>query len=100
MTLGERIRKAREEATIGVPALAEGLGVHRRTVERWESDEVVPSRAKVRLLGLLLQKPAAWFYGGCLCGSEDWVFIDPYGERYPEGKALCGACGRTEGATK
>jgi len=96
--LGERIRKAREEATIGVPALAEGLGVHRRTVERWESGEREPSRAKVRVLALLLRKPYEWFYGGCICGANDWIRTDPYDESYPEGAALCGACGREEGA--
>ena len=96
-TLGERIREAREERGYGVPALAESLGVHRRTVERWESGEVQPSRAKVKVLALLLDKPLEWFDGRCACGSSDWIYSDPYDKPYPKGKAICGSCGRKEG---
>ncbi len=62
MTLGERIRKARQQEGVGTEALAESLGVHRRTIERWERGDVEPSRAKVRLLALLLGRSVEWFY--------------------------------------
>ena len=62
MTLGARIRAAREEQRLSIEALAESLGVHRRTLERWESGEIQPSRRKVSLIALLLDKPVEWFY--------------------------------------
>lgn len=99
MTLAERIRFAREARGLHTPALAEALGVHKRTVERWESGAVKPTRAKLRVLALLLDRPIEWFDGRCACGSADWIYRDPYDEPYPAGKALCGSCGRTEGET-
>lgn len=99
MTVGGRIRQAREAQGVGTASLAEALGVHRRTVERWESGEVEPSRAKLRVVALLLNCTVAWLAAGtCVCGANDWIMTDPYGDPYPEGKALCGVCARTEGA--
>ena len=58
MTLGARIRQAREAQGVRIVTLAEALGVHRRTLERWESGEIQPSRAKVKLLarGMVLRR--------------------------------------------
>lgn len=55
--LGARLREDREALGIGIGTLADGLGVHRRTLERWESGAIRPSRSKLRVIALLLNQP-------------------------------------------
>lgn len=44
-TLGDRLEKARHEAHMTQPELAETMGISRRSIIRFETDEKVPSRA-------------------------------------------------------
>lgn len=57
MPLHVRLRAAREAKGYTVAGLAEALGVHRRTLERWEAGTTTPTRAQLRVLALLLDVP-------------------------------------------
>jgi len=64
-TLGDRLRKAREEAGISVAGMAERLGIARNTLSTWEHDKV----ASVPMLGVkayadICNVPIWWLAGG------------------------------------
>jgi len=48
MTLGNRIKQARERARLSQTRLAELIGLRQPTVSGWERDEVEPTRANLR----------------------------------------------------
>lgn len=48
MTLGSRIKAAREDADLSAAALAHALGVHFTTVYRWERDKGSPGKLAIR----------------------------------------------------
>lgn len=54
MTLGEQIKKAREEKNLSQEALAERVGVSRQAVSKWESGTSVPRGAHRLTLSQLL----------------------------------------------
>lgn len=48
MTVGERLRKAREERGLTQLQVAERLGKTQPTVQAWESDKTLPRTEEVR----------------------------------------------------
>ena len=50
MTLGEKIRRLREERGLSQEELAEALDVSRQTVSNWENDKATPDAVKLGLL--------------------------------------------------
>lgn len=61
VALSGRIAEARARKGYTLAGVAEALGVHRRTLERWEAGAITPSRAKLRVLALLLDVPEGEF---------------------------------------
>ena len=55
MTLGEQIRRARENNNLSQEELAEQLGVSRQAVSKWENDTSVPQGINRELLSQLLE---------------------------------------------
>ena len=55
MTLGEQIRRARENKNLSQEELAEQLGVSRQAVSKWENDTSVPQGINRELLSKLLE---------------------------------------------
>lgn len=60
-TLGERIRTARKEKGVTIAQLAKALEVDPRTVNRWQSDDVVPSVVNLTRIAAVVEKPVAYF---------------------------------------
>lgn len=55
MTLGEQIKKAREEKNLSQEALAEQIGVTRQALSKWENNLSVPHGINRELLGEVLE---------------------------------------------
>lgn len=55
MTLGEKIKQAREQKNISQEELAEQLGVSRQAVSKWENGNSMPHGANKELLGKVLE---------------------------------------------
>lgn len=55
MTLGEQIRRARENNNLSQEELAEQLGVSRQAVSKWENDTSVPQGINRELLSKILE---------------------------------------------
>lgn len=62
-TLGDRIRKARNEADLSKQVLADHLGVSMRTVTRWESDHVSPQHDSVVAVAAATGVNLGWLVG-------------------------------------
>lgn len=62
-TLGDRLRKAREGAGLEQSAIADDLGVSRRSVGNWECGHVVPKRATLLAWALRTGVPVWWLEG-------------------------------------
>ena len=62
-TIADRLRKAREEAGLGVAEFAEEIGVNRRTVSRYESG-ANPPKSIVLLWQMRTGVPAEWLTTG------------------------------------
>jgi transcriptional regulator with XRE-family HTH domain len=59
-TIGDRLRKARESAGIGVQAMADALGVERKTIARWERSAAVRGQT-VLAYAQMCEVPVTWF---------------------------------------
>lgn len=57
MTLGEQIKKAREERHLTQEQLAEAMEISRQAVSKWEADQSRPTAAKLERLTDLLDLP-------------------------------------------
>lgn len=68
--IGERIIQARKELGMKQVELAELIHVAERTMQAYESGEVVPWR-KLRDLERILDRPIAWFLHGDTAGHDD-----------------------------
>lgn len=68
MTIGERIKQAREEAGLSQSRLAKLIGVTRNAVSLWENDENDPATDKIRPLAEYLDKSPDWI----ISGKEDF----------------------------
>jgi transcriptional regulator with XRE-family HTH domain len=63
LEIGARLARARKQAGLTQKALAERLGVTRRSIQGYEAGSVVPYKHLDRL-GELLGKTPGWFLGG------------------------------------
>jgi transcriptional regulator with XRE-family HTH domain len=61
-TIGDRLRKARESAGIGVSQMATALGVERQTITRWERSTVVRGQTVLAYAQLCDVDPG-WLWG-------------------------------------
>ena len=62
--LGDRVRQARERAGLDQAAVAEALGVHAKTVSKWENDHQAPNDDMLASLAKVLNtEPAMLAYG-------------------------------------
>lgn len=57
MTLGEQIKRAREERRLTQEQLAEAMEISRQAVSKWEADQSRPTAAKLARLSELLDLP-------------------------------------------
>ncbi|ESZ88284.1 MAG: XRE family transcriptional regulator [Blastomonas sp. CACIA14H2] len=64
MFSGQRLSLARRRMGLTKKGLADALGLHPRTVTRWEEDEREPSSDEVAMISWELQFPPAFFEGG------------------------------------
>lgn len=60
-TLGQRIRVARKEQRVSIRQLATELSVDPRTVNRWQSDDAMPSVERLMEIARVLGKPPSYF---------------------------------------
>lgn len=60
-TFGGRLRQAREEAGLSQEALAEAIGVVRRTVASYEAGTKTPRLDRFAVIVEALDKPPEWF---------------------------------------
>ena len=63
-SLGERIRKAREDQALSQQGLADLLGLDRKTVSGWESDKHMPRLRDLLALSAVTDVSAEWLSGG------------------------------------
>ncbi len=63
-TLGDRLRKAREQAGLGSAEFADTIGVSRNTVGNYEADRVTPRRIVLNAWALATGVPLAWLQTG------------------------------------
>lgn len=73
--IGERIIQARRELGMKQVELAELLGVAERTMQAYESGEVVPYR-RLKDLERVLNRPMAWFLHGEAAESQRDAQLD------------------------
>lgn len=71
MTIGQRIKEAREEAQLTQTELAERVGVRYQSVQQWEADKTAPARAKMTKLAAALGKTVAELEFGDSPALED-----------------------------
>lgn len=62
-TLGERIRKAREDAGLSQQQFADRLGVDRKSVTNWEGNRHAPRYRDVMLVSLVADVDLGWLAG-------------------------------------
>lgn len=60
-TLGKRLRAARKERGLSITKLAWELNVDPRTVARWQSDDAMPSVARLGEIARVLEKSPSYF---------------------------------------
>lgn len=63
MTIGDRIRMARESVGMTQAELAERLGVEPPSVSRWESGGYSPRPSRLAEMAKILGRPPDWFVG-------------------------------------
>lgn len=64
MSLGVRIKEAREAAGLSQQALGDKLEVSRSAVAQWESGANAPTMDKVQAIAIALNRPAGWLLDG------------------------------------
>lgn len=63
MFIGQRLTLARQRAGLSKKGFAELIGVHPRSVMRWEADEREPGEQELRAISSALKFPLAFFSG-------------------------------------
>lgn len=63
-TMGDRLRKAREEAGLGHSELARDIGVSRNTITNYERGHVQPRRGALMLWAMRTRVPVVWLETG------------------------------------
>jgi len=62
LDVGRQIRDARKEAGLEHKQLAELVGVHERTVIRWQDNHTRPTFERLVMLSIALNKPISYFF--------------------------------------
>lgn len=62
-SLGERIRKAREDQGLSQQEFADALGIHRRTLVGWEKGHHQPSYGDIMLVSSVADVSLEWLAG-------------------------------------
>jgi transcriptional regulator with XRE-family HTH domain len=70
MTLGGKIKAARETLGLDQSELAELVGVEPATISRWENDVLRPRVKKLKTIADHLGKPVEWFQEPTLSAGE------------------------------
>lgn len=63
-TIGDRMRKAREEAGISAKQMATRLDMHRNTISGYEHDRIEPKRPVLLVWARLTDVPVEWLTTG------------------------------------
>ncbi len=69
-TLGDRLRKAREQRGLGVQDLANELGISRNSVGNYESGRTRPPRPTLIVWSMRCGVPIEWLQTGIAAGPE------------------------------
>lgn len=75
MTLGQKIRQAREAKGLSQSQVGQLFGISRSAVSQWESDAVVPETQKLKALAAALGKDVGWLLEN---GKDQPVFEVPH----------------------
>ncbi|GHA45929.1 transcriptional regulator [Amylibacter ulvae] len=70
-TFGDRLEAARNAKGITTQALAQKLGVKKKTVKAWENDTVEPRANRIQMLAGLLNVSIIWLINGEANGTEN-----------------------------
>jgi transcriptional regulator with XRE-family HTH domain len=78
-TMGEKFRKARREAGIGIDEMAKQLGVSKQAVSHWEMDRTKPKEllAVVRRWAQITGVDEAWLFGLVTSREPQRTQIEP-----------------------
>lgn len=71
MNLGDRIRKARENAGLTQTELAEAVGVRYQSVQQWEANATAPTRARMAKLAAALGVSVSYIEFGVSAVAEE-----------------------------
>ncbi len=72
MSIGERIRQARQQKRQSQKDLAARLGVTQATISQWENGDYAPERSKIGPLAKVLSVTPIWLEFGSQTDSVDW----------------------------
>jgi len=96
-SIGARIRQVRGDMSI--KDFCDSLGVHRKTVPRWESDEVIPDGASLLALLERFGADPRWVLKGegmsPNLSPEETALLDNYRHLPPEKRKTLEEVGRT-----
>lgn len=86
MTFAEKVKSARELREINQQALAEMMGVSRRTVVAWETTDAQPHASRIRKLAEVLQVSTDYLMNDDITdpthGIEKQPYVEEARERY------------------
>lgn len=77
MTLGEKLKDARKQASLSQEQLAEKLGVSRSAVAKWETDNGIPDVGNLKVIAQLLDVSIDYLLDDSE-GMEVLVLREPY----------------------
>ncbi len=77
MTLGEKLKEARKQASLSQEQLAEKLGVSRSAVAKWETDNGIPDVGNLKVIAQLLDVSIDYLLDDSE-GMEVLVLREPY----------------------
>lgn len=77
MTLGEKLKEARKQASLSQEQLAERLGVSRSAVAKWETDNGIPDVGNLKVIAQLLDVSIDYLLDDSE-GMEVLVLREPY----------------------
>lgn len=79
-SLGDRIRKVRDDLGLSQQQFADQLGVDRKTVSNWESEKNRPRRRDLMMISSVADVNLAWLTGGDIeseSGRETIRYAEP-----------------------
>ena len=97
MFSGQRLSLARRRKGFTKKALAEALGMHPRTVTRWEDDDRSPSETELELICRILGFPKEFFFGAEVdeadVGAASFRALSSMPARYRDAALAAGSFG-------